>query len=193
VETRIKLDRFVFRNYQKPVLDAIENAGYKKVLLNWSRRCLSGDSHILMANGSYKPLRSIKRGDLILSWDGTSVVQDKVKSVWKTGVKPTKKIKAFINPPMITSCDHVLANTCVSSKIVHWDRATDIQKRRRLVSYVGHNNGTVSEPDMAEFIGYLTCDGYVVGYQQPKFTNTNVEILKRVESLALSLFGCTAI
>lgn len=38
VESRIKLDKFIFRDYQKPVLDAIENAGYKKVLLNWSRR-----------------------------------------------------------------------------------------------------------------------------------------------------------
>ncbi|MCK9570536.1 Hint domain-containing protein [Candidatus Pacearchaeota archaeon] len=38
VETKIKLNKFVFRDYQKPILDAIENNGYKKVLLNWSRR-----------------------------------------------------------------------------------------------------------------------------------------------------------
>lgn len=38
VETRIKLNKFQFRSYQQPVRDAIEEAGYKKVLLNWSRR-----------------------------------------------------------------------------------------------------------------------------------------------------------
>jgi hypothetical protein len=38
IETKIKLNKFVFRSYQAPILDAIENKGYKKVLLNWSRR-----------------------------------------------------------------------------------------------------------------------------------------------------------
>ena len=38
IETRLQLNRFQFRDYQKPVVDAIENLGYRKVLLNWSRR-----------------------------------------------------------------------------------------------------------------------------------------------------------
>lgn len=38
VETRIKLDKFKPRPYQIPVLDAIENKGYKRVLAIWPRR-----------------------------------------------------------------------------------------------------------------------------------------------------------
>jgi len=38
VETRIRLDKFVPRDYQLPILDAIENKGYKKVLAILPRR-----------------------------------------------------------------------------------------------------------------------------------------------------------
>lgn len=38
VETRIKLDRFKPRQYQKALFDAIENKGYKRVMLIWPRR-----------------------------------------------------------------------------------------------------------------------------------------------------------
>ncbi len=38
VETRIKLNKFVPRDYQLPILDAIENKGYKKVLAILPRR-----------------------------------------------------------------------------------------------------------------------------------------------------------
>jgi phage terminase large subunit len=38
VETRIKLDKFTPRDYQLPILDAIENKGYKKVLAILPRR-----------------------------------------------------------------------------------------------------------------------------------------------------------
>jgi len=38
VETQIKLDRFKPRSYQLPLFDAVENKGYKRVLLIWPRR-----------------------------------------------------------------------------------------------------------------------------------------------------------
>lgn len=38
IETRIKLDRFVARWYQTPILDAIENKGYRRVLAVLPRR-----------------------------------------------------------------------------------------------------------------------------------------------------------
>lgn len=38
VETAIKLDRFVPREYQKSLCDAFENKGYKKLLIIWPRR-----------------------------------------------------------------------------------------------------------------------------------------------------------
>lgn len=38
IETKIKLDRFKPREYQLEALQAIEEKGYKKVLLNFHRR-----------------------------------------------------------------------------------------------------------------------------------------------------------
>ena len=38
VETQIKLDRFKPRSYQLPLFDAVENKGYKRILLIWPRR-----------------------------------------------------------------------------------------------------------------------------------------------------------
>jgi hypothetical protein len=38
VETRIKLDRFKPRDYQKALCDAFENKGYKKIIAIWPRR-----------------------------------------------------------------------------------------------------------------------------------------------------------
>lgn len=38
IEKRIHLDRFIPRLYQRPIFDAIENKGYKRVLAIWPRR-----------------------------------------------------------------------------------------------------------------------------------------------------------
>jgi len=69
IETNMLLAKFKPRPYQEVVIDAIENKGYKKVLLNWHRRCLSGNTHIVLSNVSFKFLKNINIGDEILSWD----------------------------------------------------------------------------------------------------------------------------
>jgi hypothetical protein len=38
IETTIKLNKFVWREYQREVIEAIEERGYKKILLNFHRR-----------------------------------------------------------------------------------------------------------------------------------------------------------
>lgn len=38
INTQLHLRRFQPRPYQLPVLDALENAGYKKLFLLWHRR-----------------------------------------------------------------------------------------------------------------------------------------------------------
>ena len=46
VETRIKLNRFQPREYQLPLLDAIENKGYRRVLAILPRRARQGRHRI---------------------------------------------------------------------------------------------------------------------------------------------------
>lgn len=193
VETKITLTKFQPRWYQNIILDAWENEGYKKILYALPRRCLSGKTHILMANGSYKLLSDIKVGDKILSWDGEKLVADKVINKWSTGVKETKKVRSINSLPIISSDDHVFAATQQGQKSITFTPLRDITPRRQFLNYAGIPFGQIHNPDLAEFYGYLLADGYVVGYQQPKFTGINDAILRRVEALAHALFNCTVI
>jgi len=192
IEVAIHLDKFKARDYQKPVCDAFLNKGYKKILLIWPRRCLHGETHITMADGSFKLLKDIRPGDSILSWNGSSFEPDVVKNGWITESKKTLNINAKAWPTIITSEDHLFA-ACYQNCNVNWYKASDLKPLHQLQVYGGIECGSLHDPDLAEFIGYMITDGYVSGHQQPKFTNINIEILKRVEYLALKLFGIIAI
>ena len=198
IETQIKLKKFKPRHYQWPIIDAIEKDGYKRVLAILPRRCLSGLTHITMADGSWKFLRDIKRGDNILSWNGESFVQDTVAKKWSTGAKDTYVIRSGAYLPIVASENHEFAHTSSASKYVKWNELEDIGKNRSLLQYAGrkcHDSSIDTEYDheIAEFWGYMLADGYVSGHQQPKFTNTNSHILRRVELLARKYFRVQSI
>ena len=149
-----------------------------------------------MANGSYKLLKDIHIGDSVASWNGYAIVPDTVKNIWQTETKTTIIVQSTGYLPVTTSYDHVFATTGCSNpetSPVLWKKAGEIIKTRALLNYAGMPLGKIHNPDLAEFIGYMTCDGYVSGYQQPKFTNTHKEILNRVAELAKKLFGYNAI
>lgn len=187
-EVVLKLDKFKPRDYQIPLINAIEKEGFKKALCLWCRRCLHPDTHIIMANGSFKLLKDIKEGDEILSWNGSVFEADRVKHIWKTEEKETIKLQAKAGPPIIASPDHVFAVSW-QDRHIDWIKAQDIKGTRQFQLYPGMPCNGTHHPDMAEFLGYLCADGYVSRYQQPKFTNTNIDILKRVEYLTFKLFG----
>ena len=106
VESRIELDKYQLREYQCEMYDAIENKGYKKGLFIWPRRCLSGDTHILMSDLSYKLLRDVRPGDIVLSYTGIKFVPDVVKNAWSPGVKQAKVFKPRTGLPITSSLDH---------------------------------------------------------------------------------------
>lgn len=195
IETQIKLKKFVPRSYQWPIIDAIEKEGFKRVLAIMPRRCLSGDSHITMSDGSWKFLRDLSPGDRVLSWNGTTFEEDVVQKKWSTGTQDTKIVRAGSYLPLTSSDNHVFATATTGYDKVTWQELKDINKHRTLLQYAGHQQEPkgLSNKELAEFWGYMVADGYVVGYQQPKFTNTNMAILKRVEHLSQSLFGITPI
>jgi hypothetical protein len=189
----IYLDKFNPRPYQIPLCKALEEQGYKRLVAIWPRRCLSGKTHITMADGSFKLLNELKIGDKILSWDGTKFIEDTIKHIWSTGIKPTKIISSPCFVPLIASENHQFANTTCTGTIVHWDELGSIRKYRRILQYSGIKHGNVENINLAYFWGYMLADGYVSGYQQPKFTNTNKEILDHVDYLAQALFHVTVI
>jgi phage terminase large subunit len=193
IATQITLSKFKPRFYQTDLYDALLNRGYKKLLCIWPRRCLSGESIILLSDGSPKKLKDIRKGDMILSWNGHAFEADIVKEKWSTGIKETVKVRASCFPEVVTSADHLFAYMNCGRDVVSWVKASEIGKFKQVLNYAGIGYGSVHSPDLAEFIGYLICDGYVCDYQQPKFTNTNLEILKRVAFLAEKLFSIEAI
>lgn len=193
LEVKIKLNEFQPRDYQKPVFDAFINKGYRKLMCIWPRRCLHGDTHITMADGSFKKLKDIIPGDRILSWNGKKFVPDFVKHKWETGFKNTVRLQAQGFLPLVTSYDHRIAYSCCGRENVLWKKASELTQYNLVHNYAGIPPGDLHDPDLAEFYGYLLTDGYVCDYQQPKFTNTNIDILNRVEELALKLFKIKAI
>jgi len=193
IETQIHLNRFKPRSYQLPLCDALENKGYRKIIAVLPRRCLSGESHILMENGSYKLLKDIVVGDRILSWNGTQFVPDTVRHVWTTAPKEVYRVQSPGYLPLETSKDHVFATSSSGSKKVVWKKLEDISCYANLHNYAGIEYGATSNLELAEFMGYMLSDGYVADNQQPKFTNTNGELLARVEFLAKKLFNVSVI
>ena len=185
-------DYFTPRPYQLPIFDAFKR-GYKRIIAVMPRRCLSGESQIILSNGSFKLLKDIEPGDRILSWNGKSFEEDVVKNVWKTDVKDTVTVRSGKYLPLISSHDHVFAHTSPSNDVVTWSPLKDISERRSLLQYAGCNYGTNNDLLLAEFYGFMLSDGYVCGYQQPKFTNNNTEILNRVDYLAKQLFDVDVI
>ena len=77
---------FIPRHYQRKLIDAVMY-DYDRAVICWHRRCLSGESHIMMANGAWKKLRDINVGDKILSWNGKKLEPDFVEDIWNTGNK----------------------------------------------------------------------------------------------------------
>lgn len=187
------MKRFVPRPYQWKIIEAIEKNNIKKVLGILPRRCLHGDTHILLANGSFKLLKDIQVGDSILSWDGEKFVADNVKNKWATEQKKTITLRAMGCPALQCSPDHVVAYSNCAYPTVYWRKASELSKYSLVQNYAGLAEGNIHDPDLAELYGYLLTDGYVSGYQQPKFTNNNETILKRVEELAKKLFNTTVI
>jgi hypothetical protein len=140
--TKINLsDTYKPREYQRDIFDAIENKGIHYALLCWPRRCLHGDTHIIMADGSFKLLKEIQEGDLILSWNGTEFEPDSVKYIWRTGPKETLKISAHAMPDIITSRDHLFYSYNIAAQYYSWTKACDIEINDNLFTY--YNDGII--------------------------------------------------
>ena len=132
-----KLKKFVPRSYQWPIIDAIEKDEFKRVLVLWPRRCISGESRILLSNGSWKLLKDIQINDKIVSLNTNTNTfeEDRVINIWNTGIKKAKKVtslESYIS--LITSEDHVFATTTCGYKI-KWKKLKDISNSGLLIQY----------------------------------------------------------
>ena len=149
LESRITLKRFKPRPYQLPIFEAIEEKGFKKAIIVAPRRCLSGESHILLENGSFKLLKDISVGEKILSWDGNAFVEDIVKNIWKTEEKESVTVKANLQLPIITSLDHQFAFMETRDDRVRWAKIQYLcSVHKYLMCYAGSKLCKKHNPDL---------------------------------------------
>lgn len=156
------------------MIDAIENGAYKRVLGIMPRRCLHGDTQILLPGGKTKKLRDIKAGDKVLSFDGSSVVEDTVVAQWKTNLRYTFKATGVGQLPIISTADHRFAINGKES--CDWLQLERIKDERVLV-YSGYEPNGLNDPLLGEFMGYMLFGG-----------SDNAPILAVVERLMEYLF-----
>lgn len=190
--TNIKLPhRYTPRNYQVGLFRALDS-GIKRLIAVWHRRCLSGETHVIMGNGHWKRIKDIEKGDIVLSWNGSEYCTDKVVNKWNAGKKPVYRVKAKGFKDIYPTKDHrFYIGRQGNSR--SWKCLEDISVFEKLNTYPSvKNSSDTKNNELAELIGYLVTDGSVNEEQSPKFTNTNIDICRRVEYLVKSCFGYDA-
>lgn len=101
------LHKFKFRDYQLPIVRALEEDDFKRLILLLPRRCVAKNTQITMYNGSTKLIQDIVPGDKILSFNGKNIEVDTVRNSWATGVKKAIEIISHKFPNIVTSPDHL--------------------------------------------------------------------------------------
>ena len=105
--TRKILNEFKPRSYQLPIVDAIENKGYKRVVAILPRRCVAKGTNVTTSDGSEKLIQHVEPGDKILSFNGDRVVTDIVNHCWYVGKKKAIEIRSPKFLKIVTSKDHL--------------------------------------------------------------------------------------
>jgi hypothetical protein len=140
-------------------MDALLKEKKRRLLAIWPRRCLAVDTHVMMADGSYKFIQDIEVGDHIMSWDGKQFVSDVVKNVWESGEKEIVQISHPGMPPLYSSHDHLFAVTANVSNRVVWKPALGIADQDFVQAYGGSSHSTIVDPLLGEFLGHYLFGG----------------------------------
>lgn len=189
----IRLSEFKPRSYQLPILDALENKGYKRILAIMPRRCLSGSTHIIMRNGSYKLLKDIKPGDEVLSWDGNSFVPDKVTDIWSTGLKKARDVRSYDYPGVISAYEHSFATAQPGKNSIEFCTVNDFTRDTILLHYAGiqgdPGRSRACKPLEAEFLGYLLSSIADLSENRILFKSSRRDILERIAECSEQIFG----
>lgn len=159
---------FIPRDYQIPVFEAFDN-GIKRGILIWHRRCLIGDTDISMVDGSFKKIKDIKEGDIVLSYKDGILQPKTVLNKYDNGIKSVYKYN-----DLICTKEHSILDN---------GKFKEIEKAKNLTNVGEMAWGDESNCYLAELLGLLLTDGSIIKNQTPKFTNVDEFLLKRFEYL----------
>jgi hypothetical protein len=112
-----------FRSYQR---DVIQNTReYQNIVLQWGRRCLVGDTNILLSDGKTKKIKDIQTGDQVLSYDSSKDIwssydkilqpalvshtfNNSIQDVYKITLSSGFSIECTSNHPILTQSNNKL-------------------------------------------------------------------------------------
>ena len=157
------------------------------VMLIWGRRCMSENTHIIMADGSWKYLKDINIGDKVLSWNGNDFIEDIVIDKVNTGIKKVNKIKTFGFKETLSTDDHWFFVSCIDGK-PKYKKFKDINEYEGFLTYPEIKFSRKKHKYLAEFIGHFITDGTCTEIQTPKYTNIKKELIDRVKYLVRKIF-----
>lgn len=165
----------------------------------FGRRCIPGHVPVLMADGSWRRMDSIRPGEVVASRnDKAQFVGKKVLDFWENGEKDVYRITlsngmwvdCTENHPLLTYIERDRENH--RGILKQWMSVEDGLQKGMKVCILGRFDrwGKESCEDLGALLGYLLTDGYIVGgLQPPKFTNNNRAMVEEVRSLSSRLFG----
>lgn len=184
------------RPYQKNMLEC----NSKRKVFRLGRQCLTGDTKIFLANGTYKYIKDISEGDEVLSIDDQNkVIPSKVTGQWNSGKKKVFSIRTKFGHQIKCTSDHrfliVNANidkyyNCTVDKLPQeWlsiDTGLSKGSKIAIPQSMPHPN-TDRVGALAPLLGYFLSDGSCSHKQSAKFTNITMEYLLDFEYLANEL------
>lgn len=177
-----------------------------RLALRWGRRCMTGDTPILLSNGMWKRLEDIIPGDKVVSFENNDFAENEVTDFYNNGKQEVYKVSLSNgldltvtgNHPLLVQEPEMVDDNGYTryydnkSKIFDWKTIQNGLRPGLRVAQINDYKvfGNVKDHNSAIFLGYMLTDGYfgVVG-QTPKFTNNNVSMIEEIKDISNNLFG----
>lgn len=192
----------MLRPYQKQAMNKPDKLRAHK----WGRRCMVAGTPVLMADGSYKDIETVEPGDRVLTRrmsDG-SLEAKPVHLQWDNGVKDVYEITLRNGRSITCTANHPLLKCTNYQGLYYHDKPNSyewtsiedgLEEGDGVVMAADSDSfGSVHEPEIGKFLGYMITDGYFgMNRQTPKFTNTNRRMIDEMQQITQSEFGldCT--
>ncbi len=141
--------------------------------------CLPGDTLVTMSNGFPKPIKDVKPGEFVLSYENGRLVKNKVINVISQGEQEVFKVKTP-NRTIIASSNHPFLKY---HRNLYWKKLSGLRAGDRIIVVNNINNGKsmklphpkesvhntqthitlpkVTNTDFMRIIGHFIGDGYV--------------------------------
>ena len=136
-------------------------------------QCMTGDTQVTMADGSYKPLRDIRRGDRVMAWKNGRLVRRRVTNHTSQGEDDVFEIRTG-NARVRANARHPFLIRSAKGKF-RWKTVEEMRTMgvnstlvHTSVLPVGDPETATLTEDEAWLLGYMYGDGWVTRRKSPR-------------------------